>query len=374
MTSSSTRTEQKPVQFQVGGSRYDARSQAFASAIAQAYTNLERPRCLCRPAGIEMYVARRGEGHVVKRMPGTGSCHTPDCPSFEPPADASGLGHLLGSAIREDERTGRTTLRLDFALTKRPAQPARQWCVPATGSAARSAPRLSLKSLLHYLWDQAQLTRWHPAFQGRRNWPTVRWHLLQAAEGMLASTSSLSDVLYLPEAFSVDKQLEIDARRTAAWRTATEHIGGHQQLLLLIGEAKRIEPARHGHRMLIKHIPDAAFWLDEGLFGALTRRFGPELSLWGASDAVRMMTAATFAISPAGLPRVAELCLMPVTHQWLPIESFQELRLIARLVAGGRAFVKTLRYNLSRSERIASVALTDRGSTPRLVFLDGGGG
>lgn len=56
----------------------------FADAIAEAYTNHQRPRCLCRPAGegIEMYVARLMNGYVVKRMPNTGSQHAGGCPEF----------------------------------------------------------------------------------------------------------------------------------------------------------------------------------------------------------------------------------------------------------------------------------------------------
>jgi len=55
-----------------------------------------------------MYVARLGEGFIVKRMPDTGSHHAPDCPSYEPPAELSGLGQVLGSAITEDPATGET--------------------------------------------------------------------------------------------------------------------------------------------------------------------------------------------------------------------------------------------------------------------------
>ena len=68
--------------------------------------------------GIEMYVARLGYGFIVKRMPSTGSQHAPDCPSYEPPAEFSGLGQVLGSAITEDPATGETTLKLDFSMSK----------------------------------------------------------------------------------------------------------------------------------------------------------------------------------------------------------------------------------------------------------------
>ena len=75
-------------------------------------------------------VARLGEGYIVKRIPGTGSHHAPDCPHYEPPAEFSGLGQVLGSAITEDPATGETTLKLDFPLSK---VPGRSTMPPASG-------------------------------------------------------------------------------------------------------------------------------------------------------------------------------------------------------------------------------------------------
>ncbi|HEY1092100.1 MAG TPA: DUF1173 family protein, partial [Burkholderiaceae bacterium] len=99
-------------------------SPGFTEAIALAYSRRRRPRCLCCPEGIEMYVARLRDGYIVKRMPETGSRHAPDCASFEPPTKLSGLRHLMGTAIKEDPNTGMTTLRLGFSLSKRPGRPA----------------------------------------------------------------------------------------------------------------------------------------------------------------------------------------------------------------------------------------------------------
>lgn len=50
---------------------------------------------------------------VLKRVPETGSQHAPACPSFEPEAQQSGLGELLGDAVIERE-PGKVELRVDF--------------------------------------------------------------------------------------------------------------------------------------------------------------------------------------------------------------------------------------------------------------------
>lgn len=146
-----------------GTRRLSSEDKGFTQALAAAHADRLRPKCLCLVHGIEMYVARLGEGFIAKRMPGTGSRHAPDCPSYEPPLEASGLGQVLGTAIQEDPATGETTLKLGFSLSKLGGRTA----MPAPGnpsdSVASDGSRLSLRGLLHYLWDQAELTRWHPA-------------------------------------------------------------------------------------------------------------------------------------------------------------------------------------------------------------------
>jgi hypothetical protein len=357
------------VMMEVGGVAYRVGSPGFTTAIARAYDAHQRPRCLCVPGGLEMYVARYSNGYAVKRMPGTGSRHRPECPSFELAADATGMDQLAGTAISEDIDTGRTTLKFGFSLSKRVGPTGRQPSGPG-GSAKRIGPRLSLTSLLHYLWDQAGLTRWHPAFEGKRGWGTVRRHLLTAAEGKFTCGNALSARLYVPEPFSLATLADADARRAATWCKAKAHAGSHQQFLLLVAEAKRIEPARMGHRMVVRHLPDAAFAIDSSLFRTLTRRFTQALALWSASDSVRMVTAATFSVSTAGLPEISELCLMPVTREWLPVASLPEQRLVSQLVAERRSFIKVLRYGPRDCAGLASLTLTDCGSAPRHMYLE----
>ncbi|MCC7458051.1 MAG: DUF1173 family protein [Nitrospira sp.] len=186
---SSPREDREPTArrsaYLVGGRRLDTGSAEFGDAIAAAHAAHQRPRCLCLVGGVEMYVARlagSNEGYIVKRMPDTGCQHAPDCPSYEPPPEASGLGQVLGSAITEDPATGETTLKLDFPMSKIAGRSTMPTAGGDSDSVASSGTRLSLRGLLHYLWDQAELTRWQPGFAGKRSWGTVRRHLLQAAE------------------------------------------------------------------------------------------------------------------------------------------------------------------------------------------------
>ena len=359
--------------YEIAGRRFEIGTRGFAEAVADSHAAHQRLRCMCLVEGIEMYVARLGDGYIVKRMPDTGSHHAPDCPSYEPPAESSGLGQVLGSAITEDPTTGETTLKLDFSMSKIAGRTAMPTAGGDSDSVASSGTKLSLRGLLHYLWNQAELTRWQPGFAGRRTWSTVRKHLLQAAENKIARGDSLRTRLYIPEAFSVDQRDAINARRVAQWSQAIAAPGKPQQLMLLIAEVKEIVPARYGFKAVVKHVPDQAFALDEQLYRRLGRRFESDLALWGAAEDIHMVIIATFSVAAAGIPIIVELSLMPVTRQWLPVEDGFEKQLIERLVADGRSFVKGLRYNLGAGSALASATLTDcEGSAPLLFVAHAG--
>jgi hypothetical protein len=345
--------------YDIEGERFEPESLGFMEALAAARAARHRPRCLCVAKGLEMYVARLGDTFVVKRMPNTGSHHAPDCPSYEPPADLSGLDQVLGSAIKEDPVTGLISLKLGFPMSKTGGRSASPTASGEDSSVASDGTKLTLRGLLHYLWDQAELTRWQPGFAGKRSWATVRRHLLQAAENKVARGEALRDRLYVPEVFSVERRDEINSRRLAQWMQGGPHPGSARHLMVMIAEVKEIIHARYGFKAVIKHVPDQAFALDAVLYRRMAKRFEGGLSLWGASDNLHMIIIATFDINDAGVPTIDELSLMPTSREWIPAEDRFELSLIEALVGSNRRFLKTLRYNAPPDISTASAVLLD---------------
>lgn len=362
-----------PAVYEIAGKRWPKDAPGLSEAIAYAFEHRLRPRCLCRKnsdgQGIEMYVARLMDGYIVKRMPETGCDHAPDCPSYEPSAEFSGLGQVLGSAITENLNTGETILKLDFPLTKMPGRSQ----MPQTGSDSESVAtdgtKLSLRGLLHYLWDQAELTKWHPGFAGKRTWGTVRRQLLSAAEHKFARGDSLRSRLYIPETFFVDDREAINARRSSQWLRALSAPGKPQRLMLLIGEVKEIVPARFGFKAVVKHVPDQAFALDHQLYRRIGRHFETELALWSACEHMHMVIIATFSVAETGVPVVSELSLMPVTQHWLPVENAFDEQLVDLLVDHGRSFIKGMRFMLQREHPSASAILVDTASPPTALWI-----
>lgn len=315
-----------------------------------------------------MYVSRLGDRHLLKRMPNSGSLHHPDCESYEPPSELSGLGEIAGAAIVEDIEAGRTTLRFDFSLTKISSRSA-PVTVGAEGDSVRTdGSRLTLGATLHYLWDQAQLNRWTPAMEGKRSWYVVRRHLLLAAADKAAKGSPLSELLFIPEQFSVERRDEIQARRVAALARLTSGAGTARKLMLLIGEVKAIEPARYGHKVIVKHLPDLPFMLPADLHHRMRKRFEPELGLWDADPSTHLLVAATFGIDAVGVASLDELCLVVTTGNWIPVEHLPDIQLLQALTQAGRRFTKGLRYNLAGDRPLASVVLSDTQPAPVALY------
>lgn len=359
--------------YQVGGKTFRPDHTDFEAALAAVYRGKDRPRCLCRQTGIEMYVARVQGKHILKRMPNTGSDHNPGCESYEPPAELSGLGEVMGAAIHEDPEQNVTALKLDFSLSK---QPGRAAPTPGTGEAdsvRTDGAKLTLRGTLHYLWEQAGFNRWSPAMTGKRSWGVIRKYLLQAASDKTAKGVGLSDLLYIPEAFFPERQSEIAQRRIAKVMKVTGASNGAgkaaQKLMMVIGEVREIAPSRYGHKVVFKHLPDWHFMLAEDLHKRLRKRFATELDLWDAVDGSHLVLFGTFGVGGTGIPSLNELALMTTTDSWLPFENLYEQMLLDALAKGRRRFLKGLRYNLPSSRPLASAVLTDTQPGPTALYI-----
>lgn len=318
-----------------------------------------RPQCLCTSGGVEMYVARSGDKYVLKRMPNSGAEHYPTCSSYDPPAELSGLGEVLGSAINIQPDDGSTRLALGFALTRSAGRAAPTASNNESMSAHTDGTKLTLRGLLHYLWDEAGFTRWSPAMAGKRNWHVIRRHVLHAAADKAAKGNPLADSLYVPEVFTLDHKNELAARRTASITRIAGPSKGRHKLMLVVAEVKDIAPSRFGHKIVFKHVPDCPFMVPDDLHRRLQKAFDIELALWEAIEHTHLMAIGTFAVTTSGIPTLEQLALMVVTDSWIPFESVFDKTLIDAFIAKGRPFRKSLRYNMIATKPLATVVALD---------------
>ncbi len=337
-------------------------------ALAQVYDTPERPRCLCVPGGVEMYVALHRQ-FVVKRMPDSGSNHHPGCPSYEPEFQQSGLGELVGEAVLESE-SGRVELRVDFPWTRVPGRGVPRGEPQDVSEVGVPGRRMTLRALMHFLFERAGFNRWSPAMAGKRNQGVVRKYLLEAAEEIMVKGVPLAERLYVPEPFNESVKAEAAQRRREKLAVLRPK-DGQTPLAIVIGELKASEATGQGRRVWIRHMPDAPLLIAGKSWERVERVFAP---LFEARDAdtsrpVRLVLVALIRARREYTYEIDAASLMLASEHWIPIEGVHELPLIDTLVAQHRRFVKPLRYDARSVAAFPNALLLDTGPAPMQLHV-----
>lgn len=355
--------------YEYKGKIYHPETPDFYKFLSLAHGDPERPKCCCRSPGAEMYVAKLGTTLIIKRMPNTGVQHSPECPSFEPPAETSGLGEVRGTAIQTDLKTGLTALKFDFALTKTGGRAAPAGEGSEKSTVKSDAKKLTLRGALHYLIDEAGFTRWSPAMQGKRNWYVFRKYILQAACDKTVKGGMLADNLFMPESFSVERKDEIAQHARGVFNQLKVANKGARRMKILLGEVKEFTESRFGKKLIVKHLPESFFMLDDSLYKRLAKRFAAEMSLWDAIEGSHLLIISTFSVADTGIASLEEASLVITNENWIPFENTDEWDLLNAALE--RRFVKGLRYNLPSTKPIASLVLSDTPKPTALYIVPG---
>lgn len=335
----------------------DPDTDAGQERLGLAHRKSERVVCACSGARPQMYIAKINGAYFLKRMPDTGFEHAADCVSFMPPDALTGRAGLQGSAIEEHPDDGTTLLRLGFSLSKgagRAAPP------PSDGQPAtevKTTPKkLTLTSLLHYLWEEAGLCKWAPGLEGKRHWGVVQRRLNETALSKIAKSLPLADRLFVPEPYRHNEKAEIAARRAATFRRMSAKPNSYG---LLIAEYKSHEPTRIGARFTFKHLPDQPFFADAAFLSRFETVSAGTMALADMIPDSHVMVIATFQFTEQGYPVLSELGLMPVTDRWLPFDHINDATLIDAMCDAKRSFIKSLRYNMGHDAPLAAMMTTD---------------
>ncbi|MCM2296752.1 DUF1173 family protein [Rhodoferax sp.] len=333
------------------------------ATLAQIHETPERPRCLCVPGGVEMYVAHHRQ-FVIKRMPETGSQHHPGCPSYEPEFRQSGLGELVGEAVLESE-LGSIELRVDFPWTRTTGRGVPRGESQDASEVEVPRRRMSLRALTHFLFERAGFNRWSPAMEGKRNQGVLHKYLQEAAESIVVKGVALTERLYVPEPFSEAGKAATAQRRREKLAVLRPRVGLNP-LALVIGEFKASDVTPLGRRVWIKHMPDAPLLMAAKAWERIERVFAP---LFEARDAdvgqkVRLMVVALIRARREHTYEIDVASLMLTSEHWIPVEGIHELPLVQALVDQQRRFVKPLRYDARSAASFPNALLLDAGASP----------
>jgi hypothetical protein len=320
---------------------------------------------MCKHGGIDMYVAKH-RLYVVKRMPGTGDQHHATCPSYEPEYGQSGLGQLMGQSIIE-RSPDCVELRVDFPLAHAPGRALTRRTPQELAEINATAHRMSLRAVMHFLFERAGFNRWSPAMEGKRTQAVLHRYLLEAADGIETKGVRLSERLYVPEQFREERKTEIAERRRgrlALLQTPEDDI--HFKMALVIGEYKCDGPSPFGHKVWLRHMPDAPLFIDARAWERLKGRYG---DLFEARDAdtkarQRVVMCALIYAKREHVYQIDGVSVMLTTENWVPLEGIHESDFIQALTGQRRRFMKPLRYDARSAALFPNALLLDTGASP----------
>ena len=349
--------------FLINGRMYASRDATLQEALARIYDTPERPRCMCADGGIDMYVAKH-RLYVVKRMPGTGGQHHATCPSYEPEYGQSGLGQLMGQSIIE-RSPDCVELHVDFPLARAPGRAIASSASQGLAEISATRHRMSLRAVMHFLFERAGFNRWTPAMQGKRTQAVLHRYLLEAAEGVETKGVRLFERLYVPEQFREERKTEIAERRRgklAILQAPEDDV--HFKMALVIGEYKGEESSPFSRKIWLRHMPDAPLFIDASAWERLRRAFG---ALFEALDAdtktkQRVVICALIYAKREHTYQIDTASLMLTTENWIPIEGVHEVDLVQALTEQRRRFIKPLRYDARSAATFPNVLLLDTGA------------
>jgi Protein of unknown function (DUF1173) len=351
----------------IAGREIDEDDDRTLALLKRAHEQKIRPLCLCRRPPPQLQIAHIGEHYFVKRLPRDAGAHALQCERFEIPLSLSGKVASAGKSILDDQKSDGVEIKLAVAL-----QPGKRVAPAATGSPAsntvKAAPsRLSLFGLINFLWEEAALCEWGPQFKGRRFWGVVSNRLNAALPGKSSKTFGYEHIAYIPAAFD-PAQPDVNGRARLA---KTHRAIADRHRMIFIGEFKELTQGKFGPILKLKHV-DCAITVADEMKRRMLSRFQTEFALCDAKSHVRLIACCLVDFNKAGYPALAEIGFLTASPEWLPFSWEAEAVLIQTLVEGGRAFTKTLRYDLPDDAVIASAILKDAGPDGVALFLDDG--
>jgi len=337
--------------------RFQESPQHFSHEAISAKASEGHAYCLCTVPHPKLVIARRAGRYYVAGWPNEGHLHHFECVFYKTQPGSSGIDQYTQESLQVAQ-DGTFSVKLKDALSLEIGVGDRQKSEVQSSNISHKTHRRasSLLSLLHYLWEQSNLNRWHANW--KRNWFIARHHLLQTLSKGVVGKKELEQITYVVPQFD---HLRIEQIRVAweSWSrpfiqsaTRADHLkqnGGGAIIridcALLLGRIKSLEPSSKGGYIL--KLKDHAYpiYAKSDLIGALLKSF-PFLAktFESQSEAVALLLVLPH---PKGYFSLIDLGAMQTTKSLIPIDSSYELQVANMLVEQGRSFTKPLRYNQS---------------------------
>lgn len=328
------------------------------------------PICECTANKPAMYIAKRSVYYLAK-MPGTGSSHAPSCPSFEIITNDSGKAGYESNVIKSNSN-GTLSLKLYAPLSHKVVQredggsTGESNAIPSEKPKSDKEEAMTLNSLLAVLWEEAELNRWAPYFDGKRSWGVVRRRLLVAADNMIAKRTYLKDILHIPEPFNPNSIDEIDARRKEQFDNIMKRSGKNTRYMLVVARIRKINIQDNIVSIrLSQQGENIVYWGGKSIAKKVDRANLNELLDTDTKTADEyLMTVMVVTRDGNKALSILDIGFLRVDKNYIPHYSQDDIELKEALIEQGRFFIKTLRYDTSSDITPPDYMLVDTGDSP----------
>ena len=318
----------------------------------------ERANCMCSRHAPEMYITQRRNTYYLARIPGSGQLHHPSCPSFD-----------IDDDIPRDDSSGRVVISPAFPLSQQLSSVRSEKSGSNTDQRNPPKNQSTLKDLLRSLWWKADLNRWYPRMQGKRNWYVIRKHVREAASEFAIGKEPFEDHLFIPPPFDKEQSQAHQKACSEALSSLCSITAGRKNLALALGIAKPFKPSKYGFQVQIKHLPETVFFLRQALAEKLKSSNKFEyLGLNTNPDEAVVLSLLLVERTEAGNYNIVDAALLRTTRDFIPVRSVFEEDLASRLIQEGRSFIRALFPEGDRSDSPAFY-LTDSGPSVSHLYI-----
>lgn len=317
-------------------------TRAGQELLANCRKSDRRPRCMCVPGGVEMYVGRRGRLFYLSRMPGTGFLHADNCDSVEDTSFFSGAGAYGPGAILEKD-DGCLSIAANLDIRERMEEPIAE---------------VSIDGVLDLLMEQSVLNQ-ISAGADHRSWLSVRERVLEAAAWIRMGNHSLADSLFAPERYSRDTGVSSVPDCESFLKAQAGHA-------LIFAPLKELRLTTYSWQLVLKHLPGLRLWIAKEVAEEIEARCGTPY--FGTPPTYALCLVAAKPGRREGNYTVTNLACLPTDANYFPCRNDREAAVARRLIEEGKSLLRPLRFDSDPAQPLADFAILSSG-TPDPVFV-----
>lgn len=294
---------------------------------------------------------RQGTYFLRAAHPGDGIRHKVGCPFHQ---DGSGRsdGTEASPVVTQDGQ--KTILNLDIpAYLADPSASDRETNSTSTRNGPAKLRKVGkLRTLLDWLWNDADLNFWSPKFEGKRNYRWLKYRLDKSISSLSINGRNNQQMLVIPP-YDPSRMEEFLAP-IKAFDDALKPSNGKYPVGVLLGLLKEVKPAGRGFTVLLKHNAKEFHWLSTEQWEGINKSW---FSRWNKSPAegfdpgnmdfflALTVTRKQKRDQPGNYwSKVEDFATLPIADSktWIPVDSGHERKLALAMVEQGRTFIKPM--------------------------------